>query len=117
MNKQNSAFRPLFGHYFLELQRFLASLIGFKNNENGEPIRPVVLMGTPSAAFRNIITPQSNSNYVSERSFVGITNFKRYKLLFEDKPLVSGLNKSYFFKLVRNINTSKNETSGKAATK
>jgi hypothetical protein len=107
MNKQNSAFRPLFGHYFLELQRFLASLIGFKNNENGEPIRPVVLMGTPSAAFRNIITPQSNSNYVSERSFAGITNLPLINFIATDYRRQYAQENPYARLYTRNIDSKK----------
>ena len=63
MNEQRAySYRPLFGHVFLEVQRFFATLRSSRPREDGEPEPPIVVMGTPQAAFRKIYTPQSNSS-------------------------------------------------------
>lgn len=106
MNIQNSAFRPLFGHYFLELQRFLASLISFKNNEDGEPSRPTVLMGTPSAAFRKIITPQSGGGN-SQQRISGIVNLPVINFIASDYRRVYAQENPYakYYNKINIVNT------------
>lgn len=61
MNEQRIYnYRPLFGHYFLELQKFFALLTISGVDQNNNQIKPIVLMGTPQAAFRKINTPNTN---------------------------------------------------------
>jgi len=61
MNEQRIYnYRPLFGHYFLELQKFFALLTISGVDQNDNQIKPIVLMGTPQAAFRKINTSNSN---------------------------------------------------------
>jgi hypothetical protein len=61
MNEQRIYnYRPLFGHYFLELQKFFALFTISGTDQNDNQIKPIVMMGTPQAAFRKINTPLSN---------------------------------------------------------
>jgi hypothetical protein len=63
MNEQRIYnYRPLFGHYFLELQKFFATFTVSGVDQNQNQIKPIVLMGSPQAAFRKINTPISNAS-------------------------------------------------------
>lgn len=60
-NISGLSYSPLFGHYFLTLQRFLGSIKSTKRNEFGEfeMQTPIVIMGSPQAAYRRIYSLDS----------------------------------------------------------
>lgn len=61
MNEQRVYnYRPLFGHYFLELQKFFALFTISGVDQNNNQIKPIVMMGTPQAAFRKINSSATN---------------------------------------------------------
>jgi hypothetical protein len=70
VNVSGQSYSPLFGHYFLTLQKFLASIKTTKRNENGEFIEmtPTVIMGSPQAAYRRIFSIDSGVSESNPRS-------------------------------------------------
>lgn len=75
MNEQSVwTYRPLFGHYFLELQKFFASLSSSKVDQYGNQVKPIVLLGTPSATFRRITAPGTNASATNRPSYNGAVN-------------------------------------------
>lgn len=75
MNEQSVwTFRPLFGHYFLELQKFFASFTSSKVDQYGNQVKPIVLMGTPQAAFRRITSSGTNASATNRPSYNGAVN-------------------------------------------
>lgn len=80
-------FSPMFGNYFLELQKFLASFRTFKKDSstgNYNEISPVVIMGTPTAAYRAIFPAQSNVDENNPKQKNGQVNLPVINFIAQD---------------------------------
>jgi hypothetical protein len=85
MNEQSVwTYRPLFGHYFLELQKFFASFNSSKVDQNGNQIKPIVIMGTPTATFRKITSPNTNISSTNPSSYNGVVNLPVINFIVSD---------------------------------
>jgi hypothetical protein len=96
MNEQRIYnYRPLFGHYFLELQKFFALFTISGVDQNDNQIKPIVLMGTPQAAFRRINTPNSNISGTNPSSINSSANLPAINFIAVDFRRVYGMENPY----------------------
>ena len=96
MNEQRIYnYRPLFGHYFLELQKFFALFTISGVDQNDNQIKPIVLMGTPQAAFRKINTPLTNISGTNSASINSSANLPAINFIAVDFRRVYGMENPY----------------------
>jgi hypothetical protein len=88
-------YRPLFGHYFLEIQKFFALFAVSGIDQNGNQIKPIVIMGTPQAAFRKINTPISNISGTNPASINGSANLPAINFISMDFRRIYGMENPY----------------------
>jgi hypothetical protein len=77
-------YRPLFGHYFLEIQKFFALFAISGVDQYNNQIKPIVIMGTPQAAFRKINTPISNISGTNPASINSSANLPAINFIAMD---------------------------------
>lgn len=96
MNEQRIYnYRPLFGHYFLELQKFFALFTISGIDQNNNQIKPIVMMGTPQAAFRKINTPLSNISPTNPSIINNSSNLPAINFIAVDFRRVYGMENPY----------------------
>jgi hypothetical protein len=91
----NYTYRPLFGHVFLTIQKFFTTFRGARPNYDGEESPIIVLMGTPSAAFRVINNPNSNIGSGNPGSFNGQANLPLLNFIAIDFRRIFGMENPY----------------------
>lgn len=96
MNEQRVYnYRPLFGHYFLEIQKFFALFTVSGVDQNDNQIKPIVIMGTPQAAYRKINTPLSNISGTNPSSINSSANLPAINFIAMDFRRVYGMENPY----------------------
>jgi hypothetical protein len=96
MNEQRIYnYRPLFGHYFLELQKFFALFTISGVDQNDNQIKPIVMMGSPQAAFRRINTPMSNASNTNPSLINSSANLPAINFIAVDFRRVYGMENPY----------------------
>ena len=88
-------YRPLFGHYFLEIQKFFALFAISGVDQNNNQIKPIVIMGTPQAAFRKINTPISNISGTNPASINSSANLPAINFIAMDFRRIYGMENPY----------------------
>lgn len=107
MNEQSVwTYRPLFGHYFLELQKFFASFSSSKVDQNGNQVKPIVIMGTPTATFRKITSPGTNISSTNPSSYNGMVNLPVINFTVSDFRRVFAQENPYVRYKINNYNTN-----------
>lgn len=97
VNVSGSSYSPLFGHYFLTLQRFLASIKTAKRNEAGEfeMTTPIVIMGSPQAAYRRIYSLDSGISADTPKSINKQPNLPTINFIAMDFRRIFGQENPY----------------------
>jgi hypothetical protein len=94
MNENSYAYRPLFGHAFLTIQKFFTNFRGARRS-NGEESSIICLMGTPSAAFRVISVADKNITNTNPGSFNGQATLPLLNFVALDFRRVFGMENPY----------------------